>query len=58
MDLIDRIYLTRIHRDYEGDTYMPPIPEEHFRTVFEEYHEGEVPFTFLICDRIEGGRSG
>lgn len=51
MGLIDRIYLTRVHRDYDGDTFMPPIPENEFAGVFEEKHCGDIPFTFLIYDR-------
>ncbi len=53
MDRTDRIYLTRVHRDYDGDTYMPPIPEDQFKLVFEEKHRGEIPFTFMIFDRID-----
>jgi dihydrofolate reductase len=51
MKRVDRIYLTRVHRDYEGDAHMPPIPETRFRKVFEETHEGKIPFTFIIYDR-------
>ena len=27
-DLIDRIYLTRIHQHYDGDTYFPELGQE------------------------------
>jgi dihydrofolate reductase len=53
MDRVDRIYLTRVHRDYDGDTYMPLMHEDQFKLVFEEKHRGEVSFTFLIYDRID-----
>ncbi len=49
--LVDRIYLTRVHRDYDGDVSMPSIPESEFSVVFEENHGGDIPFTFLIYDR-------
>jgi len=51
MSLVDRIYLTLVHRDYDGDTYMPHIPETQFSKVFEERHEGTVPFSFFIYER-------
>jgi dihydrofolate reductase len=53
MERVDRIYLTRVHRDYEGDAHMPPIPETRFRVIFEERHEGDVPFTFYIYEKKE-----
>jgi dihydrofolate reductase len=58
MDTVDRIYLTSIHRDYDGDTYMPTLPEEQFTKIFEEYHGGEVPFSFLIYERTEEDGNG
>ena len=51
MDRVDRIYLTLIHRDFEGDAIMPDIPVDKFTKSFEEYHTGEIPFTFYIYDR-------
>jgi len=35
----DRIYLTEVHRNFEGDAFFPTIPEKEFVTVFEERHE-------------------
>lgn len=49
--LAHRLYLTLITRDFEGDTFFPPIPEGMFRTVFEERHEGDIPFSFIILER-------
>ncbi len=51
---IDRIYLTLIHRDFEGDVFFPPIPDSIFKKVFEEAHDVSLPFTFYIYDRAEG----
>jgi dihydrofolate reductase len=54
----DRIYLTVIHRDFEGDVFFPEIPEGEFKTVFQEYHgvngPGDDPgltYTFMILER-------
>ena len=51
IELVDRIYLTRVLLDYDGDVYMPVIPETAFSVVFEETHNGKIPFTFMIYDR-------
>jgi dihydrofolate reductase len=51
MDRADRLYLTELHRDFEGDTRLSPLPIDQFTKVFEERHGGKVPFSFLIYDR-------
>ena len=52
----DRMYLTRIHADIEGDTYFPDFDDvsewqltdsEHF----EADEKNDYPFTFLTYDR-------
>jgi dihydrofolate reductase len=51
----DRIYLTRIERDYPGDTFFPEFDESAWRLVEREDHAaaGEAPaFSFLTWDKI------
>ena len=51
----DRLYLTRIDKDFPGDTFFPEFDPERFRLVEREDHEAteEVPFgySFLTYDR-------
>jgi dihydrofolate reductase len=48
----DRIFLTRVHRDYEGDVSMPPGWLDGFTEVEREAGEGgDVPFTFITYRR-------
>ena len=60
-DLVDRIYLTRIHAEVEGDTYFPQIDFEEWMLVSEEHHEAdeknEFPYTFLVYDRRRSSRT-
>ena len=54
--LVDRMYLTRIHRAYEGDTRFPDWEEEAWRVVAREAHaaEGDADrpaFEFLVLER-------
>jgi dihydrofolate reductase len=48
---LDRIYLTRIHREYEGESTFPEIVMDDYTKILEEAHGGDPPFSFLILDR-------
>jgi len=54
-DLVDRIYLTRIHAEVEGDTLFPDFDLEEWKLVSEEHHEAddrnEFDYSFLVYDR-------
>lgn len=54
-DRIDRIYLTRIHQEFAGDTWFPAWDESRYRLVVREDHtvaEGHpYPFSFLDFER-------
>lgn len=56
LPLADRLHLTRIERDFPGDTRFPEFDESQWRQVDEERHEASAgtPFayTFQIFDRI------
>ncbi|GMU65823.1 MAG: dihydrofolate reductase [Acidobacteriota bacterium] len=56
-DLVDRIHLTRIHRDFPGDATFPPFDESRFRQVEREAHpedreSGRPAFDFLVYERV------
>lgn len=46
-----RIYLTRIHKDYEGDAFYPEIPMEEFEEVSRKETPEPVPHSFLVYKR-------
>lgn len=52
----DRVYLTRIHAEYEGDTYFPELLPNKWDLVSEERHEADGkhahPFSFLVYERV------
>jgi dihydrofolate reductase len=55
----DRMYLTRIHADIDGDTYFPDFDDvsEWHLTDAEHFDAGEkddYPFSFLTYDRAGG----
>jgi dihydrofolate reductase len=54
LERIRRLYLTRIERDYEGDTFFPEVDLSGWKLLAEEHHPAtatEPPFTFLTYER-------
>ena len=55
LSVVDRLYITRVERDYDGDTSFPKIDYSQWQLVSEErYERGEEfdsPFAFLCYDR-------
>ena len=56
LKLADRMYITRVEHDYDGDTAFPEIDFSQWRLVREERYERgeeyESPFAFQTYDRI------
>ena len=54
MERLRRLYLTRIDRAYEGDTFFPEVDLSGWKLVVEEHHPAtatEPPFSFLTYER-------
>lgn len=55
MDIADRIYLTRVHADIEGDTYFPNVEKEKFELIsslpFEADEKHAYAYTFEVWQR-------
>jgi len=55
-DLVDRIYLTRVHAEVEGDTYFPDFDLDEWELASEEHHEAdeknEFRYSFLVYERV------
>lgn len=55
LPIADRFYLTRVHRDYEGDTHFPDWNPAEWRLTETESHpcgaEYPYPFTFEVYER-------
>ncbi len=48
MPTADRIYLTLIHRSFEGDTYFPEIDPHLFKEISREDHlSADLPHSFI-----------
>lgn len=49
LEEVEKIHLTRIHEEYEGDTYFPGIDEEEWS---EENRDEREDFSFLTYRRV------
>jgi dihydrofolate reductase len=50
--LLDRLYLTIIHQNFEGDAFFPEFDREEWREIFREDHAQPMPFTYSTLDRL------
>lgn len=55
LPMVDRVYLTRVHADIEGDVYFPELGSE-WQETSAEHHDAdekhEHAFTFYVYDRV------
>ncbi|GAB3105555.1 dihydrofolate reductase [Aestuariicella hydrocarbonica] len=53
LPLVDRVYLTQVHRDYEGDARFPELGDGWREVAREDGHSerGDVAFSFLTFER-------
>lgn len=54
LDRADKVWLTRVHAEPEGDTFLPDFPEDRWRPIAStpgQPREGEMPHDFVILER-------
>ncbi len=56
LHLTDRIYLTIIHENFEGDTYFPEINADLWKETERQDHEPDeknlLPYSFITLERV------
>ncbi|MDH3254076.1 MAG: dihydrofolate reductase [Acidobacteriota bacterium] len=56
LPLVDRIYLTRVHQQIEGDAHFPPLDGGEWKEIEREHYpakgEDSIAVTFLVLDRV------
>jgi dihydrofolate reductase len=55
LPIADRMYLTRIHASFDGDTHFPDFDPDEWAVVSEERHDPDEhnrhPYTFYVFER-------
>lgn len=52
LPIVDKIYLTVIDMEIEGDTCFPEFNKEEFKLIGQERFNGEIPYTYFTYERI------
>ena len=47
LELVEKMYITEIEADVEGDTFFPEFDEKKFTKEIVEHVEGEIPYTYV-----------
>ncbi len=55
IDLVDVIYLTRIHKEFDGDILYPRVDPKKFELVERRDRSEPVPFSFLTYSKRQPG---
>ena len=52
LPLVEKMYVTEIESEIEGDTYFPDFDKELFnKEIIERHDEGEIPYTYVTYTR-------
>lgn len=51
LPLADKMYITEIDLEVEGDTYFPEFDEELFEKEINQYFAGDIPYTYVTYTR-------
>lgn len=51
IDLVEKMYITEVDAEIEGDTFFPVFDEDCFTRTVDERVEGEIPYTYVTYTR-------
>ena len=51
LPVTDRLYLTLIHKDYDGDTFFPEFDWNDWAIISQDRRDGDPAFTFFVLER-------
>jgi len=58
LPVADRIYLTRVHAEVDGDVRFPPLdPGAWFEVAREDHLDEPLPFSFCVLERVAPARA-
>jgi len=51
LPFVEKMYITEIDLEVEGDTYFPKFNEDEFVKEIDEEFDGEIPYTYVTYTR-------
>lgn len=51
LPIVEKMYITEIDKDFEGDTFFPQFEKEDFIKVIDERFDGEIPYNYVTYTR-------
>lgn len=51
LPLVEKMYITEIDLEVEGDTYFPEFDKEQFVKTVDEEFEGKIPYAYVTYTR-------
>lgn len=56
LEICDRLYITEVHKTFDGDVFFPEWNKQEWKLLKEEFHEADdknpYPYTFKTYERI------
>ena len=53
LPLVDKLYITRIYKEYEGDAFYPEIPKDQFKEIEKKARNQQgLAYSFLVYERL------
>ena len=49
----DRLYVTHVELEVDGDTFFPEFSDTEFKEVSREFVDGDIPYSYVVYDRIK-----
>jgi dihydrofolate reductase len=57
-DIVDKVYLTLIHQNFDGDTFYPDInPDQYAIEEMQAHDDQQIPYSFIVYRRTRSGKS-
>ena len=55
LHLVDKIYITKVHHEFDADAYFPEVDFSAWKVIFEEHHQKDekhaFPYSFFIYEK-------
>jgi dihydrofolate reductase len=53
LPLADRVYLTTVYAEFDGDVFFPDLPPDQFVETATEKFAASTPYTFSVFERVK-----